>query len=95
MHRNKAGKAAARCILGAAVVVCLMAASCNRTGHGAASERAGDAVPGVVRLAGSPEEIGTQHGTILRKSIRLMLREYVGADLQGPELNQAVAKLVK
>jgi len=32
---------------------------------------------GVVRLAGSPEEIGRQHGALLKDKIRLMIKEYV------------------
>jgi hypothetical protein len=36
---------------------------------------------GVLRLVGTPEEIGRRHGTLLRDRIRVMLAEYVGDDL--------------
>jgi len=46
------------------------------------------AVPaGVVRLEGTPEEIGARHGTALRDGIEIMIGEYVGADVEAqPEL---------
>lgn len=39
----------------------------------------------MVRLEGSPQEIGTQHGTALGESIRLMIHEYVGAEMGDPD----------
>ena len=41
------------------------------------AEAAGKLPAGVIRLAGSPEEIGRKHGELLRDKIRLMVREYV------------------
>jgi len=38
---------------------------------------------GVVRLQGSPQEIGRQHGRLLAQPIRIMVDEYVRDDLEG------------
>jgi hypothetical protein len=37
----------------------------------------------VLHLAGWPEEMGRQHGNLLRETIRAMVQEYVGFALQG------------
>lgn len=58
----------------AGVVVCAAADSSSRA-----------AVPaGVVRLQGSPEDIGREHGTRLAGPIRTMIGEYVRDDLAPP-----------
>lgn len=85
MHRHRTGTAATWHMLGAGVFACLAVSSCDRAGPGTASRPANDVPPGVVRLAGSPEEIGTRHGTILGESVRLMIREYVGTEMDDPE----------
>jgi hypothetical protein len=57
------------------------------------------AVPrGVVRLEGSPQEIGRQHGTLLARQMRTMVDEYVRDDLQpdrrpGPALLDRVRRM--
>jgi hypothetical protein len=48
------------------------------------SQFAKEEISGVVRLAGSPEEIGTRHGTVLGDRIRIMIDEYVSDDV-GPD----------
>jgi hypothetical protein len=50
---------------------------------------------GVVRLAGSPEEIGAAHGKQLAAEIRTMISEYVGDDLVDGRLNPAMAGRVR
>lgn len=45
--------------------------------------------PGVLRLAGSPEEIGRRHGELLADRIHIMLREYIGDVLEGERLRPA------
>lgn len=50
---------------------------------------------GVVRLTGSPEEIGRQHGTQLGRQIRIMLDEYVRDDLEGDWPGPAVLERVR
>ena len=45
---------------------------------------------GVVRLAGTPEEIGRQHGTLLADRIKTMVGEYVGDDLENGRLTPAM-----
>lgn len=57
------------------LVVCL----CLGFGLSVAAQEAGER-PEVLRLSGSPAEIGRRHGTALKAQIRLMLREYVGRD---------------
>jgi hypothetical protein len=39
----------------------------------------------VLHLAGSPEQMGRQHGTLLRKTIRAMVEEYIGPALLGEQ----------
>ncbi len=69
-------RAAVRC-------ACLVVVSlCLGTGCRRESERStpgpAETGPGVVRVEGSPEELGRQHGTLLRGRIHTMLAEYVG-----------------
>jgi len=57
-------------------IACALAlAACNKSPSDALTP------PGVVRLTGSPEEIGRQHGSLLADEIKTMIREYVQDDL--------------
>lgn len=49
---------------------------------------------GVVRLEGAPEDIGRQHGSRLAAQVRLMLREYVGDDMESGRLKRGVLERV-
>jgi hypothetical protein len=51
--------------------------------------------PGVARLSGSPENIGTQHGQQLAEEIKVMIREYVGADAELGRLKAGVLAKVQ
>ncbi|MFP4029634.1 MAG: C45 family autoproteolytic acyltransferase/hydrolase, partial [Candidatus Brocadiia bacterium] len=51
--------------------------------------------PEVIRLEGTPEDIGRRHGIKLRDEIRLMLREYVGDDLEEPARRQKLIARVR
>lgn len=58
----------------------------------------GELLPGVIRLTGSPEKIGRQHGELLADRIRIMLREYVGDVLEKDRLKpreQAQVRTIK
>jgi len=76
---------------------------CSRTiartpapdGESAPPATAPAAPPPVVRLAGSPEEIGTQHGRKLVAGIRTMIREYVAGDLENGRLKAGVLARVR
>jgi len=50
--------------------------------------------PGVVRLEGSPEQLGRQHGSLLAGRIRTMLAEYVGDEVELGRLNSTMATRV-
>ena len=45
----------------------------------------------VLHLAGTPEEMGAQHGTLLRDEIRALVRDYLPKVLRGPR-EKALAK---
>jgi hypothetical protein len=53
------------------------------------------ATPGVVRIEGSPEQLGRQYGTLLADRIRTMLAEYVGDAVESGRLNPTMAARVR
>ena len=74
----------------AALSVCCAAVACTACApdpdaiHSAPADTSPHVPPGVTRLEGSPEQLGTQHGTLLADEIKIMLGEYVG-DVVGPD----------
>jgi hypothetical protein len=54
-----------------------------------------EASPRLVRLAGSPEEIGEQHGRLLASQIGVMIQEYVGDDTEFGKLNEKMQARVQ
>ena len=50
----------------------------------------------VLHLSGTPEDMGRQHGTMMKENIRLMLNEYIAPSLQrdhGKKLRAAIDKM--
>lgn len=45
----------------------------------------------VLRVAGTPEEMGRQHGALLRNTINFMLRQYIRPNLEGEHGRRLVA----
>jgi len=60
----------------ALTLLCLTAQA--QTGHSSSGQRRKLLPAGVVRLQGSPEEIGRRHGKLYKYHIRRMLVEYIG-----------------
>ncbi len=48
----------------------------------------------VLRLEGTPAEMGRQHGVLARKQIRLMVSEYVGDELVNGKLDKRMQKRI-
>ena len=69
------------------VLGCLVTVACSRTEPGGPAPSAQGIPPGVLRLEGSPRDIGTQHGSLLADRIRTMIAEYVGQDMAAGRLN--------
>lgn len=86
------------CVLTVAACLSLTACGPSTSGTAASTTLPGGAVAaqkGVVRLEGSPEEIGRQHGTLLADRIKLMLKEYVGDDMESGRLKESVLNRVR
>jgi len=87
------------------VALCATLCSCRPRPETAAPPRpqapaiAATAAPqmpaGVFRLSGSPEEIGRQHGTVLREPIRIMLSEYLRDDTASGTLDPEMLARVR
>jgi len=76
--QSKLGRARLVAIAAALVVVVLLVPRTREPVQEEAEVSEERAVPaGVVRLTGTPEEIGRQHGTQLRDAIHVMINEYV------------------
>ena len=81
--------------IAAVTSACLAPAACDSPAPRGVAGVAERTQHGVVRLEGSPEEIGTRHGTFLRDAIRIMLDEYVGGDLADGERGERLLGRVR
>jgi len=73
------------------VVVWLCLGAGCRQGSKRSAPGTARAVSGVVRLEGSPEQLGRQHGELLADRIRTMLAQYVGDAVESGRLNATMA----
>jgi hypothetical protein len=74
---------------------CLGLAACGEAPNLTPATSGREATPRLLRLEGSPAEIGTRHGTLLARGIKTMLAEYVREDVEAGKLKPAMLARVK
>jgi Acyl-coenzyme A:6-aminopenicillanic acid acyl-transferase len=73
----------------------LLALQCSRSYRDRPGESSASRPAGVVRLSGTPEQIGRQHGEQLSAEIRTVIREYVAGDVENGRLRREMLARVR